>query len=85
MLASILNSDSAILMSIAIVRVFVVVRKSLVDFANLSEQIDLLKTRLGEHDEQLKSIYDAIENMLDEQIDLRKWENRERIGFRTRD
>jgi hypothetical protein len=37
---------------------------------------------LGEHDAQLNQIYDAIENLLDEKVEEKKWRNRERIGFK---
>ncbi len=41
-----------------------------------------IKERLGEHDAQLNQIYDAMENLLDEKAAQRKWEDRERIGFK---
>ena len=42
-----------------------------------------IKERLGEHDAQLNQIYDAMENLLDEKASQRKWEERERIGFKS--
>ena len=36
----------------------------------------------GEHDAQLNHIYDAMENLLDEKAAQRKWDDRERIGFK---
>jgi len=41
------------------------------------------KERLGEHDTQLNHIYDAMENLLDEKAAQRKWDERERIGFKN--
>jgi hypothetical protein len=35
-----------------------------------------------EHDVQLSSIYDAIENLLDEKVNQKSWEERQRIGFK---
>ena len=35
-----------------------------------------------EHNVQLNHIYDAMENLLDEKAAQRKWEDRERIGFK---
>ncbi len=35
-----------------------------------------------EHDVQLNQIYDAMENPLDEKSAQRKWDERERIGFK---
>lgn len=47
-----------------------------------SGQLKEIKQRLGEHDSQLNQIYDAMENLLDEKAAQRKWEQRERIGFK---
>ena len=41
-----------------------------------------IKEKLGEHDVQLNHIYDAMENLLDEKAAQRKWDDRERIGFK---
>jgi hypothetical protein len=82
MLSGILNSDRAINMNIAIMRAFVEIRRVLIRENNLSEQLRQIKERLGEHDAQLNHIYDALENLLDEKATQRKWEDRERIGFK---
>lgn len=81
MLSGILNSDKAINMNIAIMRAFVEVRKVLLRQTDLKEQLHEIKQRLGEHDTQLNSIYDALENLLDEKAAQRKWDERDRIGF----
>jgi hypothetical protein len=82
MLSGILNSDKAINMNIAIMRAFVDVRKVLFMQADLKEQIKQIREHIGEHDVQLNQIYDAMENLLDEKAAQRKWEERERIGFK---
>ena len=82
MLSGILNSDKAINMNIAIMRAFVEIRRLALKQNDLKEQLDQIKHRLGEHDTQLNSIYDAIENLLDEKAAQRKWDERERIGFK---
>jgi len=82
MLSGILNSDKAINMNIAIMRAFVEIRKILLKQTDLKEQLKEIKERLGEHDVQLNQIYDAMENLLDEKAAHRKWEERERIGFK---
>ena len=82
MLSGILNSDKAINMNIAIMRAFVEVRKVLLMQTDLKEQLREIKERLGEHDVQLNQIYDAMENLLDEKAAQRKWDTRERIGFK---
>jgi phage regulator Rha-like protein len=82
MLSGILNSDKAINMNIAIMRAFVEVRKVLLRENDLKEQMKELKLHLGEHDAQLSQIYDAMENLLDEKASQRKWNERQRIGFK---
>ena len=82
MLSGILNSDKAINMNIAIMRAFVEVRKVLLRQSDLKEQLKEIRERLGEHDTQLNQIYDAMENLLDEKAAQRKWNDRERIGFK---
>ena len=82
MLSGILNSDKAIAMNIAIMRAFVEVRRVLIQETDLKTQLKEIKERLGEHDVQLNQIYDAMENLLDEKAAQKKWEERERIGFK---
>lgn len=81
MLSGILSSDKAIQMNIAIMRAFAAIRKIVLQKNDLKEQFKEIKERLGEHDVQLNQIYDAMENLLDEKTAVRKWEERERIGF----
>lgn len=83
MLSGILNSDRAINMNIAIMRAFVEIRRIVLQQNDLKEQLREIKARLGEHDTQLNHIYDAMENLLDEKAAQRKWDDRERIGFKN--
>jgi hypothetical protein len=69
-------------MNIAIMRAFVEVRRVLLLQSDLKELLKQIKEWLGEHDVQLNQIYDAMENLLDEKAAQRKWEERERIGFK---
>lgn len=82
MLSGVLNSNKAIQMNIAIMRAFVEVRRALLMQSDLKEQLKLIRDRLGEHDVQLNQIYDAMENLLDEKTAQKKWDERERIGFK---
>ena len=82
MLSGILNSDKAIAMNIAIMRAFVEIRRVLIEENDLQIQLELIKEKIGDHDIQLNHLYDAIENLLDENAEKRKWGERERIGFR---
>jgi phage regulator Rha-like protein len=90
MLASVLNSDKAIDMNIAIVRAFIAIRHFANKNNNLFGQINDLRiemeTRIGEHDIQLAAIYDALEGLLDKKIEetekKQNWKEREKIGFK---
>jgi phage regulator Rha-like protein len=86
MLASVLKSERAVKMSIAIIRAFIELKKSVLQYNLLATKIEALQIHLGEHDAQLNSIFEAIENLLDDKIDKEfeqeKWRNRKRIGFR---
>lgn len=82
MLSGILNSERAINMNIAIMRVFVELRRVLLQQTDVKEQLKLIQERLTEHDVQLNQIYDSIENLLDDKAIQRNWDNRERIGFK---
>jgi hypothetical protein len=83
MLSGVLHSGKAIQMNIAIMRAFVEIRKILLRENDFKIQLQEIKERLGTHDAQLNQIYDAMENLLDEKAAERKWEERERIGFKN--
>ena len=88
MLAAILKSDKAVAMNIAIVRTFIALRQFALNYKELAAQILELKQTVGNHNEQLNQIYDALENLLDDKVDKtinkKMWEERERIGFKTK-
>ncbi|HWK02725.1 MAG TPA: ORF6N domain-containing protein [Puia sp.] len=82
MLASVLRSEKAVNMSIAVVRAFIALKQYAVKHHDIAGQLQEIRDRLGEHDTQLSSIYDAIENLLDDKSEQKTWQERERIGFR---
>jgi hypothetical protein len=82
MLSAVINSEKAINMNIAIMRAFVDIRKMRAQKNDSRNQLKQIMDRLREHDVQLSQIYESLENLLDEKAAERKWEERERIGFR---
>ena len=82
MLASVLKSESAIKMNIAIVRAFISMRKAIIDFKDISGQLSLIKEKIANHDVQLNEIYTAIENLLDFNSSQKSWDDRQRIGYK---
>ena len=82
MLSGVIHSDKAIAMNIAIMRAFVEIRRIVLKENDLKEQMREIKERVSEHDVQLNHINDAMENLLDKKVSERKWDERERIGFK---
>ncbi|MFT3746902.1 MAG: ORF6N domain-containing protein [Agriterribacter sp.] len=86
MLASVLKSEVARKMNIAIVRAFIAMRKMAIQYAEVIKAINDLKERMDGHDAQLNQIYDALETMLDKKVEEenieKQWKDRERIGFK---
>ena len=66
-------------------RAFIALKKFVNKNANVLVLVQELKDRLGEHDVQLCSTYDAIENLLEEKVEGKvkdkDWSERKRIGF----
>ncbi|MDR1341863.1 MAG: ORF6N domain-containing protein [Prevotellaceae bacterium] len=60
MLASVLNSDTAVQASIVVVRAFVKMKEMLVLHADLAEKIAALEGKFGEHDKQIALIIEAL-------------------------
>ncbi len=81
MLSGLLTSPRAIEMNIAIMRAFIVVRKLMLQYSELTNEVEMIKRSVANHDEQLNLIYEAIENILDEQAEYKALQNRNRIGF----
>jgi phage regulator Rha-like protein len=84
MLASILKSKKAVQMNIAIVRAFIALKQFAINYRKLADQIKELKDTTDNHNVQLNQIYNALENLLDEKVEQKKWEDRERIGFKRK-
>jgi phage regulator Rha-like protein len=82
MLATVLKSHQARKMSVAIVRAFIALKRFVIENGDIIDQLKELKQRIEEHDIQLSQIYDTIENLLDSKSEEKKWEDRERIGFK---
>ncbi|TSE03989.1 ORF6N domain-containing protein [Aquimarina algiphila] len=79
MLSSVLNSDKAIDVNIAIMRAFVALRHHLTDYGNLKENIAKLEKEMNV---KFKDIHQALNYLLQkDQVQIEQ-QNRERIGFK---
>ena len=64
MAASVLNTQKAIEASIFVVRAFVRLREILATHRQLARKLKELEARLGEHDEQIQVIFEAIQQLM---------------------
>ncbi len=64
MLSSVLNSDRAIAVNIAIMRAFVKLREILSTHKELTSQLKELERKVGAHDHQIAAIFDAIQKLM---------------------
>lgn len=64
MLSSVLKSERAIQVNIAIMRAFVKLRKFLSQHKELAHQLKELERKVGEHDAQIKAIFQAIHDLM---------------------
>lgn len=64
MLSSVLNSARAVKVNIAIMRAFVRLRETLETNRELGQKFSELQRRVGEHDEEIAAIIDAIRQLM---------------------
>jgi phage regulator Rha-like protein len=87
MLASVLRSEKAVKVSIAVVRAFISLKEYIADRKNISKQInsikDELSERIDEQDVQIIEIYQVLDKLIQEKEEQKPVE-REAIGFKTK-
>ena len=81
MLSSILKSERAIEVNVAIMRAFVQLREIMATRRELARKLEELEGRLGKHDEQFKVVFDAIRALMEEPEKPR----RKKIGFEIKE
>jgi hypothetical protein len=79
MAASVLNSPKAVEVSVFVVRAFVQLRETIAGHKELARKIAKLERKLGDHDEQIMVLVEAIKQLMDPKPPPK---NR-RIGFHT--
>jgi hypothetical protein len=79
MLSSVLNSERAILVNIAIIRTFVRLRQMLATHEELARQLEDLRWRQEEQGQKIQAVFETIQNLIEAPAD----EPKRRIGFPT--
>ena len=86
MLASVLRSEKAVKVSIAVVRAFISLKQYIADRKNISKQINLIKDelseRIDEQDVQIIEIYQVLDKLIQDKEELKPVE-RNPIGFKS--
>ena len=80
MLSSVLNSERAVKVNIAIMRVFVKLRQTLETNRQLARKFAELERRIGKHDEEIDAIIEAIRQLM-----VPPEKPRREIGFHVRE
>ena len=80
MLSSVLNSERALRVNIAIIRAFVRLRETLETNREFARKFEELEARVGEHDKQITAIIDAIRQLMAPPVKPRR-----EIGFHVRE
>jgi phage regulator Rha-like protein len=65
MLSSVLNSERAVQVNIAIMRAFVKLREILTTHRELAQKIEELEKKYRQHDTRIQAIFDAIRQLLE--------------------
>ena len=80
MLSSVLNTDRAVDVNIVIMRAFVQLRKISSSQKQLAQKLHEIEARLGDHDESIEAIFEAIQQLMTPPEKPRK-----RIGFEVKE
>jgi phage regulator Rha-like protein len=80
MLSSVLQSERAVQVNIAIMRIFVRLREITATHRELARQLKDIEKRLGEHDEQFKLVFEAIRQLM-----IAENKPKRKIGFEIKE
>ena len=76
MLASILNSDRAVEMSVSVVRAFVLMREQLATHKELAKKLCELESCVSGHDESIQQLFEAVRQLVEPPVS-----NKGPVGF----
>lgn len=79
MLSSVLNSERAILVNIAIIRTFVRLRQILTTHEELARQLEELRWRQEEQGQQIQAVFETIQKLIEAPAE----DSKKRFGFPT--
>ncbi|QIL37872.1 ORF6N domain-containing protein [Pedobacter sp. HDW13] len=80
MLSSVLNSETAILVNIEIIRTFTKIIRRLLESSTLKAEIERIKNRLNDHDKNIEIVFSYLDELINPVPP--EPQKRRRIGFR---
>jgi len=80
MLATVLNSETAIQANIAIMRAFVKLRGAVAAHKELAHKLAQLENKVSSHDEEIAAIFEAIRQLM-----MEPEQEKKKIGFIVRE
>ena len=83
MLSSVLNSEWANKVSLHIIDTFVKIRELLYMHKDVIQQLELVQNKLSSQDNQIKVIFEYLQQLEKEKQDELKFKKRPRVGYKT--
>ena len=83
MLSSVLNSEWANKVSLHIIDTFVKIRELLYMHKDVIQQLELVQNKLSSQDNQIKVIFEYLQQLEKEKQDVKEFKNRPKVGFKT--
>jgi 3-phosphoglycerate kinase len=80
MLSSILNSEKAIAVNIGIIRTFVLIRQSIINYTELNDKLKKLEKK---YNKNFNEVFKALDFLIADKTQQEDFKNRKRIGFKT--
>ena len=84
MLSSVLKSKRAKEMNVAIIRTFVALRKLTLSYAEIMGELEEIRKKVTGQDDQINLIFEYLRQFEQTKQQELKYQNRERIGFKTK-
>ncbi|MBP6871197.1 MAG: ORF6N domain-containing protein [Bacteroidales bacterium] len=82
MLSSVLNSNSAILVNIQIIRIFTRMRELLLAHNDIIEKLSIIEQKIADHDDKILLIFGYLKQLEQYRQQKQEQQERKRIGFR---
>jgi len=82
MLSSVLNSETAIQVSVRIVEVFIKMREMLISHKELLKELEQIKKQISNHDDQFLLVFEYLKQFEETKQQHLEQANRKKIGYR---